>query len=130
MHLMRIDLEKNCLYLTFGPIENKQELKTVLEDLERKLPDFSPGFACITDLREFHKIGSAGEEMILQIQKRLKQAGLAFAVRIERRQALFEHLQFETGSMEAGYPTHLVRTPEEAEEILEKFRCQDSSLSN
>lgn len=122
MHSMRIDLEKNCLYLSFGPIDGRHELQNLLKDVEKVLPDFSPGFACVTDLREFQKISRADEEIILQIQKRLKKAGLAVAVRIERRQSLFEHLQFETGSMEAGYPTHHVRTPEEAEKILTKFR--------
>lgn len=121
MHSMRMDLEKNCLFLSFGPIEGHQEFQQILKDVERVLPDFSPGFACVTDLREYQRTGRASEEIILQIQKRLKEAGLAFAVRIERRQSLFEHLQFETGSMEAGYATHHVRTLEEAEKVLEKF---------
>lgn len=124
MHSMRIDLEKNCLYLVFGPIEGRHELQKLSEKVAQVLPELSPGFACVTDLREFQKISRASEEVIVQIQKHLKEAGLAVAIRIERRQSLFEHLQFETGSMEAGYPTHLVRTPEEAEKVLAKYREQ------
>lgn len=118
MFTIRTDTEKNRLYITLGILESHGEIQMLLEDVEAVLPALMPGFSCVTDLRQYRRVGDSGEELIQQVQKRLKDAGIARAVRIERRQALPEHIQFETGSQELGYPTSLVRSLEEAEELL------------
>lgn len=119
MFSIRTDTEKNRLYITIGLLESHGEIQNLLEDVEALLPALTPGFSCVTDLRQYRRVGDSGEELIQQVQKRLKDAGIARAIRIERRQALPEHVQFETGSQELGYPTSLVRSLEEAESLLE-----------
>ncbi|TYT74084.1 hypothetical protein [Desulfobotulus mexicanus] len=117
------DAKNNRLYIVIGVLESHEEIHGLLDEVEAILPALSPGFSCITDLREYRRIGDAGEELIFQVQKVLKDAGIARAVRVERRQALPEHVQFEAGSLEAGYPTHLVRTMEEADSLLERLEA-------
>ncbi|MDY0162712.1 hypothetical protein [Desulfobotulus sp.] len=118
MFSIRADVEKNRLYITIGILESHGEILNLLTEIEDILPQLSPGFTCVTDLRQYRRVGDSGEEVILQVQRCLKRAGIVRAIRIERRQALPEHVQFETGSLEAGYPTDLVRSPEEAENLL------------
>ncbi|MCW7754773.1 hypothetical protein OOT00_12350 [Desulfobotulus sp. H1] len=114
-----VDVNKNRLYITIGFLQSHEEIHALLAEVEAVLPRLSPGFSCVTDLREYRRLGDSGEELIFQVQKCLKDAGISRAVRVERRQALPEHIQFETGSLEIGYPAHLVRTREEADNFLD-----------
>ena len=119
MYEIRRDTEKNRLYITIGNRIDRATYKTMQQEIDAAVADLSPGFTCLTDMREYHRITENEEIYIAMVQTRLKEAGLSRAVRVARRRALHEHVQFDTGSQEAGYPSDVVRTVEEGEAFLD-----------
>lgn len=124
MFEIRTDTEKNRLYITIGVVATREEYDALIRGVKAAIPTLSDGFTCLTDLREYQRVGEAEEELILSVQRQLKRAGISRTVRVERRHAIQEHVQFEAGSLEAGYPSDTARSIEDGEALLDNPRTR------
>ncbi len=120
MHDVRIDLEKNRLYITVGKRENQDEIKTIVEKVGQACQTLKPGFTCVTDLREYEVGPEEDEKYIYQTQKTMVEAGLKNVVRVRKQFGALGHFQFDKQSVALGYHARNVTSIEEAERILDE----------
>ncbi len=120
MYQVRIDPEKNRLYLTLSEVY-RQEAKELYERLESECKQLKPGFTCITDLRRQKKPIGRVDQLIYSIQKLLANSGMRKVVRIVTPGAEEIELQFENiSTLKVGYSAYTTTSMKIAEEILDK----------
>src|SRR6056297_1156921 len=103
MHEVKIDKEKNRLYLILGKIEHANEPAELARKIRQACQSLKTGFTCLTDLRDYELLEEDREVIIEEIQNFLVQAGMAKVVRVVRQFGVWGHLQFDKSSMSLGY---------------------------
>jgi len=121
MHEVKVDKEKNRLYITLGKLDNDDEIQTVLNKIEKACIELEKGFCCLTDLREYEVRGEEDEPYIFKAQKTMVNAGLAHVVRVVKRFGYLAHYQLDKTAVAAGYHAKNVLTIEEAEAMLDEI---------
>lgn len=119
MHEVRVDPDKNRIYLTIGKIEDEQEMKSIPESVMAEAGKLKKGFTCLTDLRDYEYQDEIFERYIQKTQQALLDAGMSKVVRVHRKVGVLGHIQFETVSLDLGYRAKNVTSFEEAERILD-----------
>jgi len=64
MHEVRVDKEKNRLYVSIGKLDGKEEIETIVSEIEQACGDLKKGFGCLTDLREYEVRGEEEEAYV------------------------------------------------------------------
>jgi hypothetical protein len=119
MHNVRADTGKNRLYVTIGRLEDETEMATVVEKVEKACTVLSPGFDCLTDLREYEVEDDIHEEYIYRAQRAMVDAGLRKVVRVRKQFGSMGHFQFDKTSVRVGYHAQNATSIEEAELLLD-----------
>lgn len=120
MYNVRIDKEKNRLYLTANEIY-RREAKEFAELIERECKKLKPGFTCITDLRRQKRQIGKIDRIICDVKTLLANAGMKKVVRIVNPGSPDIELQFEAISvLNVGYSAYTTTSMEIAEEILDQ----------
>lgn len=120
MYEIKIDTEKNRLYLMFGPIEDEAEMKKIVKQIKSECKKLKKGFTCLTDLRKYDPVTGIFEKYIRETQQSLIDAGMSKVVRVRRPMGAMAHFQFDNVSYEVGYHAPNVTTIEEGEKILDR----------
>lgn len=119
MHEVRIDKEKNRLYLVLERLDSAAEIAEVGDKIRVACESLQQGFTCLTDMRNYELLDKDLEVYIQGVQKFLVQAGMSRVVRVVRRFDRWGHLQFDRSSMGIGYHAQNVNSIEEALAILD-----------
>ncbi|MFP4445717.1 MAG: hypothetical protein ACLFPD_05675 [Desulfosudaceae bacterium] len=119
MHEVRVDPEKNRLYLTFEKLDGPEEITEVGDEIREACQSLTEGFTCLTDMRNYELLDRELEVFIRGVQEFLVEAGMSKVVRVVRRFDRWGHLQFDRSSMGIGYHAENVNTIEEALAILD-----------
>jgi hypothetical protein len=119
MHRVNTDKGKNRLYLTLGKLEGAEEIAQVDEKIRLACQELTPGFSCLTDLREYELVDERLESRIREIQKFLVSQGLTNVVRVVKKFGTWGHVQFDKSSMNVGYHARHVNSMEEALSLLD-----------
>ena len=119
MYRVMADKQKNRLYLTLGKLDGPEEIEQLGEKIRCDCQDLTPGFDCLTDLREYELVDESLEANIKEIQEYLVGIGLANVVRVVRKFGTLGHFQFDKSSMDVGYHARSVNSMEEALAILD-----------
>ncbi len=121
MHEIRFDKEKNRLYVSIGKLDGKEEIETIINEIEQACGNLKKGFGCLTDLREYEVRSEEEEAYIYKAQKIMVEAGLSNVIRVVKKFGYLGHYQFDKTAKAAGYHAKNVLTIDEAEEILDEI---------
>lgn len=121
MHEVKIDQEKNRLYITIGKLDDREEIEATIHDIKTACKQLKPGFGCLTDLREYELISEEDEHHIYEAQKIMVEAGLSNVVRVVKKFGYLGHYQFDKTAKAAGYHARNVSTIDEAEKLLDEI---------
>lgn len=125
MHEVKVDPEKNRLYLMFGKIEGEAEMQVMLDKIVEACGQLKSGFSCLTDLRKYDPVDGVFEKYIKKAQEALIEAGMQRVVRIRRPMGSMAHYQFDNISYELGYHAPNVTSMEEGEALLDSMEKQE-----
>ncbi len=120
MYEIKIDKNKNRLYLTFGNIEDEAEMQEIVSEIRKESKKLKKGFTCLTDLRRYDPVEGIYEKYIREVQEHLLAAGMSKVARVRRPMGSIAHFQFDNVSYEVGYHAPNVTTLEEGEAILDQ----------
>ncbi len=120
MYEIRIDKEKNRLYLMFSAIADETEMQEIVENIRRECGKLKNGFTCLTDLRKYNPVEGIYEKYIRETQQDLIDAGMSKVVRVRSPMGTMAHFQFDNISYEIGYHAQNVTSIEEGEKILDR----------
>ncbi|MDM8536916.1 hypothetical protein QUF70_09205 [Desulfobacterales bacterium HSG17] len=114
MHNVRVDKEKNRLYVTLGLIESG-EGEVVFNEIQLKLKNLTPGFAGVSDISAFKVADSSEGVWAKKTLSLLSEAGMGTSARItdikgNGKQTIGEH----------GQPVFVVDSLEEADKLLDE----------
>ena len=121
MHEVKVDKEKNRLYITIGKLNGSEEIETLVNEIVRACAELTSGFCCLTDLRKYEVMSEEEEHYIYKAQKIMVKAGLSNVVRVVKRFGYLAHYQFDKTAIAAGYHAKNVLTIEEAEAMLDEI---------
>lgn len=120
MHQIRIDTEKNRLYLTLESISDREETRDIVVRTQLLIKSLRQGFTCITDLTRYCCEGEASENFMREIQEILWDAGVKRVARISPNCLAKGHFRFEEKSaVWPGYEVVPATTLQEAEMLLD-----------
>jgi len=125
MHEVKVDPEKNRLYLMFAKIEGEAEMQAMLDKIIEACGQLKSGFSCLTDLRKYDPVDGIFEDYIKKAQEALIDAGMKRVVRIRRPMGSMAHYQFDNISYELGYHAPNVTSVEEGEALLDSMEKQE-----
>jgi len=86
MHTIRIDPEKNRLYLTFEGSFEYREAKQAAEDLLEQIKSLKPGFDVITDISKLESSSVEAGEILIKGHESLAELGMNRIVRVVGKQ--------------------------------------------
>ena len=118
MYEIRIDQQKNCLYLTFKGILQNAETKHMMEHVIAALDQLQPGFTVINEMSEFDFVTLQGIEHGKQTMLAMVRKGIKRVIRIG--QSPIGAMQVNRTQQDAGsaYEVISVRSRAEAERLL------------
>ena len=119
MHDVRVDPEKNRIYITISKLDSEAEMQSIVEKVKSECRKLENGFTCLTDLRGYEYQDEIFEHYIKEAQEALLQTGMSKVVRVHRPVGVLSHFQFETVSLDLGYRAENVTSLAEAEKILD-----------
>jgi hypothetical protein len=114
---IRADVAKNRLYIVLGGFFQDEEIRQAADKCISESSKLRPGFAAISDQREFKPATPKGTEEIKRAQLFLKQQG-ATLMRVVGDNVL-AGAQFERQSKESGLMANTASSVAEAEKILD-----------
>jgi len=120
MYEIKLDMDKNRLYLTFGKIEDEAEMLEIVQNIKSRCKQLKNGFTCLTDLRKYDPVNGIYEKYIKEVQQSLIEAGMSRVVRVRRPMGSMAHFQFDNVSYEVGYHAPNVTSIEEGERLLDE----------
>ncbi len=120
MYQVRIDHEKNRLYLTIGSIKDEAEMQEINATILSECKKLKKGFTCLTDLRKYDPNHGFYDIYIREVQEALIKSGISKVVRVRRPLGTIAQYQFDNISYELGYHAPHVTTIEEGEKILDE----------
>ena len=120
MYEIKLDMDKNRLYLTFGKIEDEAEMQEIVQNIKSQSRKLKNGFTCLTDLRKYDPVNGIYEKYIKESQEALIESGMSRVVRVRRPMGSMAHFQFDNVSYEVGYHAPNVTSIEEGERMLDE----------
>ena len=85
MHDVKVDPDKNRIFITVGTIKNEAEMKTIVGAINSECCKLKAGFTCVTDLRNYILQDEKFECYIKDAQQILIKAGMFKVVRVHRK---------------------------------------------
>ena len=125
MHAVKVDMEKNRLYITLGTFEGDDEMLELALKMRDATNQLQKGFNVITDLRDYKVMGKKFEDAMQGIQMFLVDSGLGTVVRVVRKFGAWGHMQLDKGAMNIGYHAEYVNTLEEALAIIDRVEKEN-----
>lgn len=119
MFQVKIDKEKNRLYLFLGKITGKNDFSGIVCETERVVRYLKQGFSCVSDLRGF-KVKGSDHNFMQSIQETLWDSGVKLVIRVVDKDSITEFSHEEKSVTWPAYNLQTVSTLEEAEKILEE----------
>ncbi|RJP78724.1 MAG: hypothetical protein C4522_11760 [Desulfobacteraceae bacterium] len=126
MYQVEADTDKNRLYIKIGKVSEQDDKESLIREIEHQIRNLKKGFDCITDLREYDVQPDETEAFIYRAQKILSESGMSNVVRVVKRFGSFAHFQFDKVSVSIGYHAQNANSIEEAEEMLDAKRNNQS----
>jgi len=118
MNEIRADIRKNRIYICLKH-GNREEVRGIVNDIEKECKKLQRGFSCLTDIRNYTPIPENDEDLLIQSQIMLWQAGMKKVVRVINGSFERGQMQLERASrLSAGYSAAAVDSIEDAEELL------------
>lgn len=119
MNEIRADIRKNRIYICLEH-GNRDEVRGIVNDIEKECKKLQRGFSCLTDIRNYTPISENDEDLLIQAQIILWQAGMTKVVRVINSAFERGQMQLERASrLSAGYSAAAADTIEDAEEFLD-----------
>lgn len=120
MFKVDINLLKNRLYLTIGPI-NKDRLDSVIDEIAEAVDQLDRGFTCVTRVIDIRKLGEQDVLTVIKVQDLLTTKGVSMVARVgivEGKQIL------DRIGEDAGYLAVNVESLADAEGVLDKWAAK------
>jgi hypothetical protein len=120
MFKVDIDLLKNRLYLTVGPI-NKDRLDSVIDEIAEAVDQLDRGFTCVTRVIDVRKLGEQDVLTVIKVQDLLTTKGVSMVARVgivEGKQIL------DRIGEDAGYLAVNVESLADADGVLDKWAAK------
>lgn len=120
MYEVKIDPQKNRLYIILKGFLKNPEMQEVVDEVIRSIDKMKPGFDIITDLSEFKPVSQEGTEYLKRAQMAVYKSEVRKVVRVVKHvisAMQFTRIQREIG---ADYEVIEANTLEEAERILDE----------
>lgn len=119
MNRIRADIRKNRIYICLEQ-GTRDDVKNIVMEIETECRKLQRGFSCLTDIRNYTPVAESDEDLLIQAQIILWQAGMTKVVRVVSRSSERGQMQLEKASrLSAGYSASAVDSLEEAEELLD-----------
>jgi hypothetical protein len=118
MHTLRIDAQKNRLYITLSGFFNLEEMKKWAEETMTAAKKLRRGFDVITDISQFKPTTPEGTKEIERVQSFFKMSGVRLGVQVVGENVL-AGLQFKRMSILSGYDPTNVDTLTAAEKLVD-----------
>lgn len=115
MHEIRVDIEKNRIYIIIGTIV-KGEAKEIYEEIRDVVSKLKEGFTSITDITQFVPTEPDETYYADKILETLANAGLSKGVRVTGRPVERRN----EAVTEFGYVVEVAETVEDAEKYLDE----------
>ncbi len=122
MNRISADARKNRIYICLEKAD-RDEISNIVGIIEKECRKLQRGFSCVTDISNYVPICETDEDLLMQAQIMLWQAGMTNVVRIKSSScySVRGELQFERASrLSAGYSAVAVESIEEAEKLLDE----------
>jgi hypothetical protein len=120
MHEMKVDVQKNRLYLTLGFIEDKDEMNLIIRKTKHSVDQLKVGFTCITDLREYTIPDQLNDEFMRECQVIFWDTAIGKVVRVNAPDKPPTCFKFEAGSvLWPAYHVEVAESIEQAEGLLD-----------
>jgi hypothetical protein len=119
MHTIRVDPEKNRLYITLEGFSTIEQVKAAERELREAANNLKPGFDLVNDISNYKPGTSEIVVLFRQIQEMLKNAGMGRVIRVVKKYTITD-LQFVRTAKDTGYNAVNVSSVEEADAILDK----------
>lgn len=120
MFKVDINLLKNRLYLTIGPI-NKDRLDSVIDEIAEAVDQLDRGFTCVTRVIDVRKLGEQDILTVIKVQDLLTTKGVSMVARVgivEGKQIL------DCIGEDAGYLAVNVESLADADGVLDKWAAK------
>ena len=120
MHALKVDVQKNRLYITLGFIEDKDEMNLIIHKTKHSVDQLKTGFTCITDLREYALADELNDEFIRECQLIVWDTAIGKVVRVNDPYKPPACFKFEARSvLWPAYQIEVASSIEQAETILD-----------
>jgi hypothetical protein len=118
MQTLRVDKQKNRLYIVLSGFVDAEEMKANSDETIEVTKQLKPGFDVITDISNFKPTTPEATKHIERVQANFKAAGVRRGVRVVGESAITA-MQFSRTGKHVGYESHNVATLAEAEKLLD-----------
>ena len=118
MQTLRVDREKNRLYIVLAGFVDTEEMKTNSDETIAVTKQLKPGFDVITDISNFKPTTPEATKEIERVQASFKAAGVHRGVRVVGESAI-AGMQFSRTGKHVGYESCNVATLADAEKLLD-----------
>ncbi|MBF0289237.1 MAG: hypothetical protein HQM14_15575 [SAR324 cluster bacterium] len=121
---LRVDFEKNRLYITFIGQASVEDAESFLSELSYHIAELKPGFAIISNLLEQDFfLDEEVESLMPAVMKFLSNSGAGIVIRVIPESLLGDSTAqlFDEKSSIAGYTAKTVHSIAEAEQLLDEL---------
>lgn len=120
MHQIKVNNDKNRLYLKLSGNVDYRESRTILNEVISKLENLQPGFDMISNLSTYVPISQTADITISAILKTVKEHGVRKTIRIVEDPDSFVGFGLKLLAEDAGFRhLEIAHSISEAEQILE-----------
>ncbi len=119
MYEIKVDTQKNRLYVILKGFMDQEEAKNAANEVTRQSMLLTPGFDILTDISEFSPVSPEAAEEVKRAQGMLFRRGAKRVVRVVKN--VLSSMQFKRTQKEAGakYEVLTAASVEEAEQMLD-----------
>ncbi len=118
MHIVKINSEKNRLYVTIDGFMSRQEAKKLLADVDKALEQLTYGFDVISDVSNFDVSSELGAGELTRLQQAMQNQCLNRFIRVTGDQYVAKRF-FENAAIDIGIIAESANSLVEAEQMLE-----------
>jgi hypothetical protein len=123
MHQVRVDIEKNRLYIILGGTPTDEEARQTVREVMDAVDKLKSGFDVINDVSALQPLTPEGSEQIIRAQQYIQKAGVRRVVRVVGKLEIIK-MQFRRTAMRAGYTSgtdaNIATSIEQAERMLDR----------
>ena len=114
---VRIDSDRNRLYITLGGHMEGPERQSAMKEALAEAGKLAPGFGVVTDISSLHATDQEGFRDFLRAKSALRMKGVGPVIRVVK--IPLSRIQLERISEAAGYEAEQAESVEEADQRLD-----------